>query len=374
MTRTGTSTGAKLEHRIGPDGLFSIAIGSGEARLRGVDGDLVRIRARRGRDLADVFAIGLGDGSLSLRDSRESGRGRGGSADVEIDLPFAATVVVEQSSGDLEVDGLTGDQRYRTASGDVRLGNVSGRISVESASGDVDIVAVGAADVTLRTMSGDVELRAGILRSLQATTTSGDLKLAGRLAGPGPFSIVSVSGDALLAPAGDVRIEMATLSGDLHSDLGGRVENVRGRRTLTIGSSGPTVEFRSMSGDVTVTRPKEFDASAKGSEPETAAFEDEVVPEDAEPAADAPETAEEPEATTHHPASNGAIAAAYDEARLRILRSLERGEIDVAEAGRRLEALDEGPERPAADAEADSSGSADAETARFDPATGTPGA
>ena len=34
---------------------------------------------------------------------------------------------------------------------------------------------------------------------------------------------------------------------------------------------------------------------------------------------------------------NGAIAAAYDDARLRILRSLERGEIDVAEAGRRLE-------------------------------------
>jgi len=39
-------------------------------------------------------------------------------------------------------------------------------------------------------------------------------------------------------------------------------------------------------------------------------------------------------------AGNTAIAAAYDEARLRILRSLERGEIDVAEAGGRLEALD----------------------------------
>ncbi len=39
-------------------------------------------------------------------------------------------------------------------------------------------------------------------------------------------------------------------------------------------------------------------------------------------------------------AQNSAIAAAYDDARLRILRSLERGEIDVAEAGQRLEALD----------------------------------
>ena len=41
-------------------------------------------------------------------------------------------------------------------------------------------------------------------------------------------------------------------------------------------------------------------------------------------------------------AQNGAIAAAYDAARLRILLSLERGEIDVAEAGRRFEALDAG--------------------------------
>jgi hypothetical protein len=43
---------------------------------------------------------------------------------------------------------------------------------------------------------------------------------------------------------------------------------------------------------------------------------------------------------------NGTIAVAYEEARLRILRSLERGEIDVAEAGRRLEALDSGPGEP----------------------------
>jgi hypothetical protein len=49
--------------------------------------------------------------------------------------------------------------------------------------------------------------------------------------------------------------------------------------------------------------------------------------------------------------SNGAIAAAYDDARLRILRSLERGEIDVAEAGRRLETLDAGDVPPPAASE-----------------------
>jgi hypothetical protein len=43
---------------------------------------------------------------------------------------------------------------------------------------------------------------------------------------------------------------------------------------------------------------------------------------------------------------NGAIAAAYEDARLGVLRALERGEIDVAEAGRRFEALDGGEPGP----------------------------
>jgi hypothetical protein len=58
-----------------------------------------------------------------------------------------------------------------------------------------------------------------------------------------------------------------------------------------------------------------------------------------------PEPARAREATpppSERAPANGAIAAAYDDARLRILRSLERGEIDVAEAGRRLETLDAG--------------------------------
>jgi hypothetical protein len=79
--------------------------------------------------------------------------------------------------------------------------------------------------------------------------------------------------------------------------------------------------------------------------------------------------------------ASGALAAAYDDARLRILRSLERAEIDVAEATRRLEALDNGPDDPdgrpepeaaaLAIAEADESDDvddeADTETARFSP-------
>jgi len=337
-TKTGStgSTGSNLEHAIGADGLFSISLGSGEARLRAVSGGTVRIRDGRGQDLADLFELELGDGNAALRamgDGRGR-RGRGGSPDLEIELPARTTVVVESASGDVDVDGLLGDQRYRSSSGDLRLRAVSGKIAIEAVSGDVDVVAIGEAEVRMRTTSGDIELRAATIRELQATTTSGDVKIAGRLAGPGPFSIVTVSGDGQLAPAGDVTIEMASLSGDLHSDFPGKFEGGRGRRSLTVGTSGPRVDFRSMSGDLNVVRPE-----AVG-HPELLPAAEPPGPVEPATAPQPPEPPIAPEPGA--PAVNGAIAAAYEDARLRILRSLERGDIDVAEAGNRLEALDSG--------------------------------
>jgi hypothetical protein len=366
---TTTTTGSSLEHAIGRDGLFSLGFRHGSARLRAVDGEVIRIRDRDDRDLASMFAIDLAEGSVALRATRDSDipghRGRGGVPDLEIELPRRATIVLEAASGDIEAEGTLGDQRYRTTSGDVTLRGVSGRIAIEAASGEVDIASFGDAHVVVRTVSGDVELRAGTLLSLEAATTSGDLKIAGRLAGTGPFSIVTVSGDTLLAPAGDLRIEMVTLSGDLHSDVGGRSEGGRGRRSFTIGSGGPLVSVRSLSGDLNVVRPRPVASAteAQAGTSQTEARTDvaaSTTPAAGPPSDTAPTAEPDPippamaTARADDPAPapapvNGALAAAYDDARLRILRSLERGEIDVAEAGRRLEALDAGDPDPGAE-------------------------
>ena len=245
---TASATGDSVEHAIGPNGLLSIRLRDGRARLRGVDRDAVLIRDDHGRDLSDLFEIELGDGSASFRAGRST-------PDVEIDVPRAATVIIETGSGDIKVTGLVGDQRYRTASGDMKLRGVSGRVAVDAVSGDVEISATGETAVTIRTVSGDVELRAATITALEANTTSGDLRIAGRLAGPGPFAIVTVSGDTLLAPAGDVRIDMKTLSGDLRSKVGGKTEGSRGHRSLVVGAGGALVSLRSLSGDLLVVPP-----------------------------------------------------------------------------------------------------------------------
>ena len=162
---------------------------------------------------------------------------------------------------------------------------------------------------------------------------------------------MTVSGDALLAPAGDVRIEMATLSGDLRSQLGGRSEGGRGRRSLIVGSGGPLVSVRSMSGDLLVVPPTPVETTPPGSS--AWAGSDEPAP--SPPAAPTPPAAPPLTGQSTSVGDSGATTATptleadHDDARLRILRSLEAGEIDVAEAGRRLEALDGEPVDPGTD-------------------------
>lgn len=330
------ATGSSLEHAIGYEGLLALRVRDGDARFNAIDGEIVRVRDTNGEPLEHLFAIEAAAGSLSLTaigrglefilGSRSDRRRRDRhDPELEIDLPRRATLVFEGASNDVRADGLLGDQRYRTASGDVTLRAVSGRIEVEAVSGDVEIQATGEAHVSARSVSGDIELRAAILSTLRLATTSGDIKIAGRLDGPGPFSIETVSGDALLAPAGDVRIEMTTVTGDLQSEMGGQHGNEHGRHSLAIGKTGPRVTFQSMSGDLRVVRPVLVESPAPPRSPR-------------QPAAPTPPDA----ANVGSPRVNGAIAAAYDDARLRILRSLERGEIDVDEAGRRLEQLDAG--------------------------------
>ena len=337
-----------IEHDIGPAGLLAVHVRAGDVRLRAVDGTVVRVDGDR-EDLERAVQVERGDGSLSLRAGRgvvidRASRGRH-AADLVIDVPAGANVVVETASAEVTVDGLTGDQRYRTASGDIRLRDVSGRFVVETLSGDIDILAVASCAITARTVSGDLSVRAASLETVRATTTSGDVRLAGRLAGTGPFAVETVSGDMVLALAGKLRLEASTVAGDVTSEIDARGEGRPGRRVFVVGEGGPTMTVRSMSGDVAlmkaiaVTRPAE--APIPASAPSAPRPPSALRPPSAPQPLSAPTPTTIVAGSDEDPTVVVERTDADDDDRLSILRALERGEIDVAEAGRRLEALDD---------------------------------
>jgi Toastrack DUF4097 len=312
---TARTTDAVVRHRIGSDGLLSLVVRGADVRLRGVDGDEVLVRALDGAAALDGLVLERGDGSLSIRtDAGGAGRAAPGAADgtdLEIQLPKGASVVVDGASGDVAVTGLIGDQRYRTASGDLILRSVAGQLTAEAMSGDIEISAIDPLLIDVRTVSGDLTIHAAIVHALRAATTSGDLTIHAALAGEGPFSLETVSGDISLSPGPDARIAIRTITGDVHSALQAPVEEVDGARIMTIGAGGTAISVRSTSGDIGIVRPPTIVAPA-------------VV---LHPDAQAPDTA-----------PDDAASARVDD--LAILQALERGEIDLVAARRQLDRLD----------------------------------
>jgi hypothetical protein len=300
---------------------------SGEVSVRGVEGDTARVRSTDDQPLADVFTIETGDDRLELRQVEKLGLGgifgSRHSAELEVEVPHGADVEIDTASADIEARDLSGRKRFRSASGEVALTRLAGAVDVETVSGEIEVDGQAPIELIAKTVSGDVEVRVPTLRKLDLGTTSGDLRVDAELAGQGPFAIRTISGDAIVVGRSGFRVEAESVTGDLSSDLPGKRESMPGRKVLIVGRPGPTLAFRSVSGDFHVSQPRDAaPTSVEG--PMTA---DQSIP-----------TPPEPPAPLAPPAPP---AAELDDARMEILRSLERGEISVAEATDKLGRLDE---------------------------------
>jgi Toastrack DUF4097 len=331
---TDPQTRTTIEHRIGPRGQFSLRLPAGEVSIRGVEGDLARVRDLDDDALDSRFRIQATDGALELEPVDQPALGfllgRRSSADLEVEVPHGAAVVVETASADVTARDLTGSKHFRTASGDVALERLAGSVEVETVSGDVTIAGRAVLDVSARTVSGDAELRLPLLRRLELGTTSGDLAIDAELRGDGPFQVRSISGDTTIVARSGFRIEAETITGDLSSEVSHRTESSPGRKVLVVGHPGATLAFKSVSGDLEVVAPRGEPATLEASPARQTA---------AGPASTAAATAAGK--TADEAAGKRTDGQAPADRRLSILRSLERGEIDVAEASRRLAEVDE---------------------------------
>lgn len=328
-----TQIGTSFEHRIGPRGRFVLRLASGEIKIRGVEGDTARVRSLDEESIGTQFTVTSGDDFLELRQSKKVGgflsslgidivTNQGGSAELEIEVPHGATVSIESASAEIEASDLSGEKSFRSASGDVELRRLAGSVSVETVSGDIDIDGNAPISLTGKSVSGDIQVRVPQLRELDMGTTSGDIRIDAALTGNGAFALRSISGDAMIVGRSSFRVEAETITGDLSSDVPAKQESMPGRRVLTIGRNGPTLRYRSVSGDLRVTQPRDAAPTITGG-PDV-----EIPQPPAPPAAPAA-----PEAQ-----------ADIEARRLEILRQLERGDISIADATDQLSQL-EGPAR-----------------------------
>jgi hypothetical protein len=325
----------EIAHRTGLAGRFQLRLTDADVRIRPADGEEVRVRATfeigaGSDDEADAtfeavkLIVSSGASYLDLR-SRDDGepgslkqalgipdgatlrRWITGSPRfelaVEVEAPPGTELRIETVSGDLVVHGMIGEQRYSSVSGDQYLTELGGSIRINTVSGDATLRAVAPLRVRAESVSGDVSVMAPRLDELRLTTVSGDLEVEGELGQRGDHRIESVSGDLLFGLIGSATIDVRGISTDIQAEMSHRLEGRMDRRRVVIGTGEPTIVFSSMSGDVVVRHPRRQERQTAQS------------------------TSKQPQPT---------LETATSADSLEILRALERGEIDVDEAARRL--------------------------------------
>ncbi len=301
------------EHDIGPGGSVVVAVEADDVRVRGVDGTTVRlvapstdhpaieVAAESGRyaiRLAHpirgrVFGFRLGSRSVF---GLEVGGGT-----VELEVPHDARLEISARSGDVSVRDVTGSVTVRTVSGDVSIRGGGGDLRVETASGSLRAVAAPPISATVRPGSGDVEIDAPRTERTSITTVSGDVEIASVFAPGGDHVASTTSGDVELAVQGGVTIDARTVSGDVDCTHPDQRAGSGRRDPLVIGDGAARLAVRTLSGDIEVR--------AGRVRPEPVAVSGVV---------------------------KASMAAPDPSGTLDVLESLARGEIDVAEAERRL--------------------------------------
>jgi hypothetical protein len=352
---TGILNDTAREIPLEEGGIVEITRTSGDVRVRGVDGDRVVVRSRDGGPLGDDLVVDASPGTVRIRDGQVGLRigplsvTTGRSRDLDIDVPRSARVQLRTASGDVEAAGIGGASRWASASGDLRIATEGGAVQLETMSGDAILDAIGSLDLGARTVSGDLRVRASRLATTDVATTSGDIRLEADLVPGGRHAISSVSGDVELVTPSPVRVDVATIAGDVRAPGASRVEGSRGHRTAVVGSGSVGVSVRTTSGDVTLrvvgatsapVAPGPDPAGAAGTSPADAPQPDPepapVAEAVAGPIGPRPITDEDTQAwSTPAPAADP-----RQQEQLDVLRALERGELDIETASRRLEHID----------------------------------
>jgi len=250
----------------------------------------------------------------------------GGSSDIEISVPSGCHVAARSQSGDINVSDIHGGLMLQSMSGDV------------TASG-------GSVELNLRSVSGDVRLTADELTNLSADSVSGDVDIEGALALTGDYEVRSVSGDVTLRLPEDqtLTIDSITMSGDFKCKLPHETETKGWGKVHAYvnGGDGPVVRVRTTSGDVRIKASKALGL--------TPAPSPEPTQSDTRPLSDAGEPfavshQEEPFSVGGEPTDAAAAEAEEFESagsrRMKILKSIEAGEISVTEGLAKLRSLE----------------------------------
>ncbi|MGB8378188.1 MAG: DUF4097 family beta strand repeat-containing protein [Rhodanobacteraceae bacterium] len=165
--------------------------------------------------------------------------------DVTVRMPAQLALTLRDSSGDLEIGGVSGTVHLTDSSGDIRLHDLGGAVEISDTSGDIRADGIGGTITILSDSSGDIDIANVKGDAMVHQDSSGDIDLA-HVAGNARVDRDS-SGDIGFRDIGKDASVGADGSGDIFAD------GVRGNFSVGAKSShGGEIRQRNVSGKVSL--------------------------------------------------------------------------------------------------------------------------
>ena len=150
--------------------------------------------------------------------------------DVHVRMPSGVKLDLRDSSGDLEVSGLTNGLDLKDSSGDIKLRDIVGAVNVTDTSGDIEVKGIGGDFTVISDSSGDINVDDVKGSAVVQEDSSGDIVLR-HVAGDARVDRDS-SGDITFEDVGRDAVVGADGSGDITAD------GVKGNFTVRNKSGG----------------------------------------------------------------------------------------------------------------------------------------
>ena len=165
--------------------------------------------------------------------------------DVHVRMPAGLKLELRDSSGDLEVSGLTNGLDLKDSSGDIKLTDLAGDVSATDTSGDIEVRRISGNFTVLSDSSGDIIVDDVKGSAVVEEDSSGDISLS------------HVDGDARVDrdSSGDINFSYIGRDAVVGVDGSGDItaENVKGNFTVGAkSSSGGEIRQHDVHGQVTL--------------------------------------------------------------------------------------------------------------------------
>jgi hypothetical protein len=165
--------------------------------------------------------------------------------DVHVRMPAGMKLDLRDSSGDLEVSGLTGGVDVVDSSGDITLRDLGGPVNVTDTSGDIDVRGIAGDFTVISDTSGDIQIADVRGDALVREDSSGDVEFH-RVAGN-----ARVDRDS----SGDIEFDDIGRDAGVGSDSSGeiRARHVRGNFNVQSKSGGSkNIAYSDIGGKVSI--------------------------------------------------------------------------------------------------------------------------